>query len=313
MNVLSLFDGMSCGQIALERTGIPVHNYYASEVDKHAIKVTKHNYPGTIHIGDVRNVNGGDYKDVGLVLAGSPCQGFSVAGNGLNFDDPRSKLFFDFGRILNEVRKLNPQVYFMLENVRMKKEHELVITKYLGVKPIRLNSSLVSAQERKRLYWTNIPVNTIPKNTRTVLSDILENGSSDRMKSYCIDANYFKGGSVENYKEKSRRQIDDLASTQSERRLMVHSLQPRNGRGNGGKGPLSKEGVKSYCLDTANGQALEIEGSFRKLTVKECCRLQNVPDNYFEGIVSNTQAYKMLGNGWTVDIIVHILKHMKTA
>ena len=136
MNVLSLFDGMSCGQIALNRLGIKYDKYFASEIDEYAIKVTQHNYPETIQIGDVLNVKGSDLPKIDLMFGGSPCQGFSFAGKRLNFDDPRSKLFFEFVRLRDE---LKPK-YFLLENVKMKKEHEQVITEHMGVEPIRINS-----------------------------------------------------------------------------------------------------------------------------------------------------------------------------
>lgn len=156
MNVLSLFDGMSCGQIALQRLGKKVEKYYASEIDKPAITITKHNFPNTIHLGDVTKVRAIDLDKIDLLIGGSPCQGFSTAGKGLNFEDPRSKLFFEFVRLLKECREINPEVKFMLENVRMKEEHENVISKFLGVNAIVINSALVSAQNRVRLYWTNI-------------------------------------------------------------------------------------------------------------------------------------------------------------
>ena len=175
MNVLSLFDGLSCGQIALERADIDVKNYYASEIDKHAIKVTQHNYPNTIQLGDVTQIKGQDLPQIDLLIGGSPCQGFSFAGRQLNFDDPRSKLFFEFVRLKNE---LNPK-YFLLENVVMKQEFQDVITEYMGVKPIKINSNLVSAQTRERLYWTNIPNVNQPENLGIKLEDILENIGPD--------------------------------------------------------------------------------------------------------------------------------------
>ena len=168
MNVLSLFDGMSCGQIALDKLGIKVNNYFASEIDKHAIKVTQHNYPNTIQLGDVMKVKGSDLPKIDLLIGGSPCQGFSFAGKGLNFDDPRSKLFFEYVRLKNE---LNPK-YFLLENVKMKKEYQNIISGYLGVEPIMINSNLVSAQNRVRYYWTNIPVKGLP-NDKSILLKIL--------------------------------------------------------------------------------------------------------------------------------------------
>jgi len=203
MNVLSLFDGMSCGQIALDRAGIGVTNYYASEIDKYAIQVTQHNYPNTIQIGDVAQVKGIDLPKIDLLIGGSPCQGFSFAGKQLNFCDQRSKLFFEFARLLKET---NPK-YFLLENVKMKKEYQDIISKYLGVEPITINSALMSAQNRIRLYWTNIPRSKQPEDNYIYLKDILEHGVVDRDKSYCIDANYFKGGNLKQYFEKSRRQL----------------------------------------------------------------------------------------------------------
>ena len=170
MNILSLFDGMSCGRLALDRLGIKVDKYYASEIDKYAIEVSSANYPDIIQIGDVCDVKGEDYPDIDLVLAGSPCQGFSFAGNQLAFDDPRSALFFEFVRILKEVK---PK-YFLLENVKMKKEFLDVISEQVGVEPILINSALVSAQNRLRYYWTNIPGVEQPEDRGIVLRDILE-------------------------------------------------------------------------------------------------------------------------------------------
>jgi DNA-cytosine methyltransferase len=170
MNILSLFDGMSCGRLALDRLGIKVDKYYASEIDKYAIEVSSANYPDIIQIGDVCDVKGEDYPDIDLVMAGSPCQGFSFAGNQLAFDDPRSALFFEFVRILKEVK---PK-YFLLENVKMKKEFLDVISEHVGVEPILINSALVSAQNRLRYYWTNIPGVEQPEDRGIVLRDILE-------------------------------------------------------------------------------------------------------------------------------------------
>ena len=213
MKVLSLFDGMSCGQIALDQLGIPVEKYYASEIDKYAIKVTQANYPNTIQVGDVCNLNAEDYKDVDLIQAGSPCQGFSFAGKQLAFDDPRSALFFEFIRLLKAIK---PK-YFLLENVRMKKEFLQVMSQQVsecypeipfGIEPIFINSSLLSAQSRQRYYWTNIPSIKQPEDRGIVLRDILEdNFDSERDKAHCIDANYYKGASVEQYKKKHRRQL----------------------------------------------------------------------------------------------------------
>ena len=299
LNVLSLFDGMSCGRIALDRCGIPVNTYYASEIDKYAIEIAKKNYPDTIHLGDVCGVKGDDLADIDLLIGGSPCQGFSFAGGQLNFDDPRSQLFFEFVRIKNETQ---PK-YFLLENVKMRKESEAIITELLGVEPIEINSNLVSAQNRKRLYWTNIPfdLNITDKNIK--LKDIVEHGIVDRDKSHCLDANYWKGGNLTSYFEKSRRQL-----VFSEDGLCHVGLADVNGY------DLMKrvyhiEG-KAPTLNACTGGNREPkialgETLWRKLTPLECERLQTVPEGYTEG-VSNTQRYKMLGNGWTVDVVAHI-------
>ncbi len=170
MNVLSLFDGMSCGQIALRELGIKVDRYYASEINKHAIKQTQLNFPDTIQLGDVRNIHAKDLPKIDLLIGGSPCQGFSFAGKQLNFNDPRSALFFEFVRILNECCEINPDLLFMLENVRMKREYEQVISDTLGIKPVMINSALVSAQNRVRLYWSNI--RTAPDGLFEIKTDI---------------------------------------------------------------------------------------------------------------------------------------------
>lgn len=171
MNVLSLFDGMSCGRIALNQLGIKVDTYYACEIDKFAMQVSNKNYPDIIQLGDVTKVKGVDLKNIDLLIGGSPCQGFSFAGKQLAFDDPRSALFFEFIRLKEECK---PK-YFLLENVRMKREHEDIISEYTGFEPIMINSSKLSAQNRVRLYWTNIPNVTQPKDTGVVLKDILQN------------------------------------------------------------------------------------------------------------------------------------------
>ena len=180
INILSLFDGMSCGQQALERSGIKVDKYYASEIDPYAISVTQYNYPDTIQLGDIREIKGKDLPSINLIVGGSPCQGFSFSQrNRLNFDDPRSKLFFEYVRVLNECREINPDIYFLLENVRMSNKSKDVITKYMGVEPININSALVSAQSRNRLYWTNIPNVTQPQDRGIMLKDILIDGENN--------------------------------------------------------------------------------------------------------------------------------------
>jgi len=420
MKVLSLFDGMSCGQIALSKLGIKVDKYYASEIDKNAIEITQKNFPDTIQLGDVCEVDAKDFMDVDLILAGSPCQGFSFAGKQLAFDDPRSALFFEFIRLLKEIK---PK-YFLLENVRMKKEFLEVITEQVSacytaddvapeykdifgsvkLEPHFINSSLLSAQSRQRYYWTNIPNIQQPEDKGIVLRDILENGfESERDKSHCIDANYYKGANVEQYKKKHRRQlvnkpkqvnpskkasgkqpyiqdrvfhedgkshaltaefaartnvatkpkqvgvaVDIKGHDQIKRVYSPDGKSPTvttcggghrepkvvtggamRGRAYDKKGKrMDKDGVsvaektkqmlelrkdeKSNAITTVGKDSLVVEEEmhWRKLTPLECERLQTVPDGYTEG-VSNTQRYRMLGNGWTVDVIAHILTNME--
>ncbi len=349
INVFSGFDGMSCGQLALQKAGIPVGTYHASEIDKPAMKVTTKNFPFTLHMGDITKLEDWrlefirDEIGIDLVIGGSPCQGFSFAGNQLNFDDPRSKLFFDFVRVL---KILKPK-YFLLENVRMKKESQDIISEYLGVEPVAINSNLVSAQNRHRLYWTNIPFD-MPEDKGIILADILEDGVTDREKSHCLDANYFKGGNLKSYFEKHRRQLvfnnkggairgrydkdgkikqqlelrpDDktntLTTVQKDNVVVSGCIQVGEADLKGFdiiKRVYSPEG-KAPTLTTMGGghrepKVIVDELTWRKLTVKECERLQTVPDGYTKG-VSNTQRYKMLGNGWTVDVVAHILKGIK--
>ena len=207
MNVLSLFDGMSCGQQALHELGIKVDTYYASEIDKYAIEIAQKNFPNTIQLGDVRTVKGRDLPQIDLLLGGSPCQGFSFAGQRLNFDDPRSKLFFEFARILKEVK---PR-YFLLENVRMKQECQDVISDYVGVKPIKINSSLVSAQNRVRLYWTNIPNILQPEERGLVLGDILDDTQSFVTKEELPD--WLRNTHNEKQRYEKIKSVDEKAST----------------------------------------------------------------------------------------------------
>jgi DNA-cytosine methyltransferase len=311
VRVLSLFDGMSCGRIALDRAGISVKSYEASEIDKYAIQISEKNYTDIIRLGDVRNVC--VKKPVDLILAGSPCQGFSFAGKQLNFEDERSKLFFEFVRVLREARALNPKVKFLLENVRMKQEYQDVISEYLGVKSVMINSSLVSAQNRKRLYWANFPI-TQPRDKGIMLKDIIEGGLVDREKSYCLDASYYKGSqNGKLYLTKGRRQI---VLTESE--TVLHNLyggfKEQFPRVFNDKAPTIRTSAGDGHIPAVFLQAYYNEKGIilknRLLTPIECERLQTVLDNYTEG-VSNTQRYKMLGNGWTVDVITHILKGLK--
>lgn len=315
MNVLSLFDGMSCGRIALDRAGIQVNKYYASELDKYAIKVAQANYPDIEHLGDVTRWREWDidWASIDLLIGGSPCQGFSFAGKQLAFDDPRSALFFVYVDILNHIKSINPNVKFMLENVRMKKDFLAVITEQLGVEPLFINSALVSAQNRQRYYWCNWDVEQ-PEDKGILLKDIIEQAETERDKAHCIDANYHKGASWEQYKAKSRRQLVRPCEPKAydEESLCHHAANATDIKGNESIKRVYAKTGKAPTLTTMGGghrepKTLIEPASYRKLTPIECERLQTVPDNYTNH-VSNTQRYKMLGNGWTVDVIAHILK-----
>ena len=315
MNVLSLFDGSSCGQVALERCGIKVDNYFASEIDKWGIKITQKNYPNTIQVGDVRFVSARVVPDIDLILAGSPCQGFSFAGKRLAFEDPRSALFFEFFRILEECRRYNPDVKFLLENVRMIQEYQDIITDYLGVEPVAINSSLVSAQNRYRLYWCNWDV-TQPEDRGLTLKDVLVEGVADTVsmkgtkvmkqdldKAHCLLGRDYKGfGNQRMTGVRVGRMVGRRINPDTGKRddynydiPIKQRIEPRKDE-------------RSGCLTTVEKDNLVVEkGTYRPLLPLEMERLQTLPDNYTEG-VSNTQRKKMLGNGWTVDVISHILK-----
>lgn len=309
MNVLSLFDGMSCGRIALERAGIKVDNYFASEIDKYAIKVTQHNYPGTVQLGDITKINARDLPQIDLLIGGSPCQGFSMAGKKLNFEDPRSKLFFEYLRLKQE---LNPK-YFLLENVKMKREWVDTINELLGVEGKLINSSLVSAQNRPRWYWTNIPF-TAPGDLGITLPDILEQNPSEH---YFIKDGRLKWlkqfGELkekEGYVAFNPRKAKCLTVRSEPSWNTTYILQWPRGYNKGG---VKAEDGKTTVLPASSwplNNLLLHDGLVRKLTPIECERLQTVPDNY-TAVVSDTQRYKMLGNGWTVDVIVHIFKNLK--
>lgn len=410
---------MSCGQLALQRAGFEVDRYMACEIDKYGMQVTRKNFPNTIQMGDVCALKGENLPPIDLLMGGSPCQGFSFAGKQLNFDDPRSALFFEFVRLLEETK---PK-YFLLENVRMKQEYQDVISEHLGVKPIMINSSLLSAQNRVRLYWTNIPNIEQPEDKGIVLKDVLEGGVSVKGaakrnqvtkrgieaqlnirkddKSNCVVASWPHklNGCVE-YRPCELKEFNkdstchhvatatDIKGNESIKRVYADSgksptlttmggghrepkvlcgaIRGRYIEGNSGKTEqkleirqdgktntlttVQKDNVavlivkeatkkgyteiqdgdcfdatfptsktrrgrnmkdKSNCLTTANYEYMRYEHpSYRKLTPMECERLQTVPDGYTEG-VSNTQRYKMLGNGWTVDIICHVLKNVR--
>lgn len=288
MNVLSLFDGMSCGRIALERAGISVTNYYASEIDKHAIKASQDNYQDIVRLGDVTKWRDWDidWSSIDLLLAGSPCQGFSKIGKELAFDDPRSALFFTFIDILNYLKSLNPNIKFLLENVRMKKEYLDVVNEYTGVDGLFINSELLSAQKRPRWYWFNWDV-TYPQD-KYVSFQLIKDDDKDRL----IEA-----------------KVNDTPS----RRKMWN-----DGNGTGGKtgGCYNiTDSHKAYCLTVKqdrqpNSGLIQFDDFCRYLTRRELERLQTVPDGYTDSLSYN-QCQKVLGNGWTVDVIAHIFNNLQ--
>jgi DNA-cytosine methyltransferase len=302
MNVLSLFDGLSCGQIALNRANIRYNKYFASEIDKHAIKVTQHNYPETIQLGDVVQIKGSNLPKIDLLIGGSPCQGFSFAGKQLNFEDPRSKLFFEFIRLKNE---LQPK-YFLLENVVMKQEFQDVITEFTGVQPIKINSSLVSAQNRERLYWTNIPDVTQPNNKNINLYDILEDIG--------VDGEYFDKTKLNKATILGRR-LDSRGKRMDYDKTIpiTQCLEVRatNRDKSNCLTTVAKDNVLTTLPIGRHVDAFKKNLPFRYFTIKEYCRLQTVPDTYFDGVASENQIRKMLGNGWTVDVISHIFKKIE--
>ncbi len=386
MNVLSLFDGCSGGQQALERAGIKVDKYYASEIDKHAIKVTQHNYPNTIQLGSVTEVNVADLEPIDLLIGGSPCQSFSFAGkrngmttscneeiytlerylelkaDGFQFEG-ESYLFWEYMRILTDIRKYNPDVLFVLENVEMGAKWERVLSEAIGIYGVHINSALVSAQNRKRIYWTNIRVREEglfgelhsdipqPEDRGILLKDILEDEVDE--KYYLSDAglsgmlkhqerhkssgNGFGVQFISGESEKSNTLLQRYYKDCKDNAVCIYQI-PR-GNNNGGshasKSPTvgasswennnlvirlnerQKRNFKtgdekantllstSWKGSQANGMALTGETRVRRLTPIECERLQTVEDNY-TSCVSDTQRYKMLGNGWTVEVIKHI-------
>jgi DNA-cytosine methyltransferase len=396
MNVLSLFDGISGGRQALDRAGIKVDKYFASEIDKYAIQVTMANYPDTIQLGSVVDVDGYALPQIDLLLSGSPCQSFSFAGKrngmttlceqeiltlehylelkkeGFEFEG-QSYLFWEFMRLLKEVK---PK-YFLLENVEMGEKWEKVLRHAVQVPALHINSALVSAQNRKRIYFTNIGMQPMglfgdlesiiqqPKDKRIFLRDILEEE---------VDEKYFLSDKMINWLDKhaEKRKVDVkkldgndktgclTATAQSKGNLatdyIIHNTQRRSpdrpsiqkNKNAGGSGHLSREDGKTYCLDTActmaveivamrgrpnndgiNIQQLEANGTgksnaltsvqkdnlvlssrIRRLTPLECKRLQTVADDYIMP-VSDTQIYRQLGNGWTIEVIAHIFSYMK--
>lgn len=408
MKVLSLCDGMSCGQIALRQLmllngfeNLRVEKYYASEIDKHAIAQTQYNFPDTVQLGDIVFLRravcfsertaqmflsspwineekkarfrylryGIDWKSIDLILGGTPCQGFSFAGKQLAFNDPRSRLFFEFCHILKHIQKLNPRVKFLLENVNMAKKHLRIISEYVGVFPVNINSALVSAQNRNRWYWTDIRTRQEgffgevysdipqPEDRGIMLRDILE---ADVDEKY-----YLSEKSVQKllqHKERNDAAVNGFGKTFHDPDGKMSALKVKGdhaddlvmvqlprGKNKGGlheeKAPTlsanaweqnnlvvlgniydnghNSQAGRVYC---SNGKATALRGEaggagsktglylsgsrIRRLTPTECARLQNIPENY-KWACSETQQYRMLGNGWSIEVIKHILSYEK--
>lgn len=338
MNILSLFDGMSCGQLALNRAGIKYDKYFASEIDKHAIKVTQHNYPGTIQLGDVKDIKAADLPTIDLLIGGSPCQGFSFAGLQLAFDDPRSKLFFEYIRIYKELREANPNVKFLLENVKMKKQYKDIISQILGVEPIEINSALVSAQNRRRFYWTNINQGNIPQPSDKgillrdiVLSDALPvtytETRTDEAKKIRRECQKNEGRDFSPRRGKilvprQDEKANCITATKTKEHLLLSkkALDYMDRIVSGGRNhwdfahhsDVRDEKSSAVVANFFKGVPYNVLKDFdciRHFDVVECERLQTVPDGY-TSITPKTQAFKMIGNGWTIDVISHILSFL---
>jgi DNA (cytosine-5)-methyltransferase 3A len=316
MNVLSLFDGMSCGQLALNRLGIYFDKYFASEIDKHAIKQTLDKFPSTIPLGDVRLVQPNDLSVIDLLLGGSPCQSFSFSGKGegmTTYENTEittleqymecknsgmtfkgySYLFWEYVRVLRDIQLTNPNVKFLLENVVMPKKWEAVITETLGVEPIFICSSLLTAQKRKRLYWTNIDNVEVPEDKGIKLHSILDNQlmtNKGSIKGRRVGAD---GKRKDN--DKNVPLIQCIEVHESDKSDCVTTVQ--------------KDNVLTDLPPGRHLDAFNRKHDFRYYSLAELCRLQTVPEDFFT-VSSDNQSKKMLGNGWTVDVIAHILSNL---
>lgn len=378
--VLSTFNGMSCGMMAFESLGIKVKKYYSVEIDKHANKISNILYPNIIQLGDVTKWESWDidWSKIDVVLGGSPCQGFSFAGKQLAFDDPRSKLFFEFVKIWHKVKQHNTNAEFLLENVKMKREHELVISRYMGVAPIEINSSLLSAQNRQRLYWTSIANKPFglfddmectipqPKDKGILLKDVLESDVPEKyylsekmqkwltkhsqkrgsefkqldvlQKASCLTTteakqirreNMSKGFDHTPFQKKEVTGIDTekmgtLTTAVTKDNLVLEIpeatkketifIQRERGYNNGFIKGIEKSPSLTSCSFEQNNHIVQ-DYKIRRLTPRECGRLQTIPEDKLEIMlscgVSDTQLYKMLGNGWSVDVISYILSFLK--
>jgi DNA (cytosine-5)-methyltransferase 3A len=348
INVLSLFDGMSCGQIALKELGIKVDNYYAAEIDKYAIQQTQHNFPNTIQLGSVTDIKATDLPKIDLLIGGSPCQGFSFAGKQLNFNDPRSVLFFEFVRLWKEIKAINPEAKFLLENVNMKKEYLRVISEYLGIFPVNINSNLVSAQNRNRWYWTNIKTKDVglfdelwsdipqPEDRGILLKDILQPESEVDKKYYLsnsvtvnllkhkenqkLKGNGFgvklhKGNDKFNALKVGGSGVDDIYCVAMRGRNPSKSNDRRTGSPTQQRLEPKTDGKTNCLTSVTKDNLISIGYLLRRLTPRECGKLQTFTDKELDVLlnagISDTQLYKQFGNGWTIEAIAHIISFWK--
>lgn len=302
MNVLSVFDGISCGRMALDRLNIKVTNYFASEINESAINGAKALYPSTQHLGSVLDVKASNLPPIDLFIGGSPCQSFSRSGDGSGFDGS-SKLFWEWLRLLKEIQAYNPDVKFLLENVVMKKEWEQIITDELGVEPILIDSKLVSAQKRQRLYWTNIEGVTQPEEQYTLTSDIIDTSSYDYVD-MGKDFLWYDDGEyrVRNATKKGYLTVQTFDCIN----LDFPNSKTRRGR-------VGKQ--KANTLNTGCNQGIFINRKIKKLNARECGRLQTLTDqeiDKLQEVMSDSQMKHAFGNGWTVDVIAHIFSNLKS-
>ena len=290
MNVLSLFDGVSCARIALDKLDIPVDNYFASEIDKHAINVSKKNYENIIHIGDISKVKADNLPKIDLLIGGSPCQDLSNAQKGLGLEGAKSGLFYEYIRLLNEIKP----TYFLLENVKNKWGD--LMSEYVGVDFIEINSSKLVAQSRPRYYWTNLDFSNFPKeNSNLKIKNIIEENVEEKyfLKKAGLD-NFISNTDINNKTSKDGInkvfEIPKDIHKDNERQRRIYSIESKS----------------PTILARADTTKIFINNRVRKLTPLECERLQGIPDNYTNS-ESDTQRYKMVGNAFTVDIIQHFL------
>lgn len=316
INVLSLFDGISCGRVALERAGIPVNKYYASEIDKYAMQISKKNWPEIVQLGDVTKINFSTLNDIDLIICGSPCQGFSFAGKQLNFSDPRSALFFEF---VKAIKTIKPK-YFLLENVRMKKEYQNVISHHLSVEPVLLDSGDISAAYRKRLYWANFHIEKLEKVDVNILEvlekdargmiNISSSGRGNFIETRFTESDKALTLTATGYTKRASSVVACTVGSSDERvfklteRFGCLTASMYKGVRAAGRPIIANNAIIGKHIDEA------LKDDYRMPTPLERERFQGLPDNYTQGI-SKSQQYKTLGNGWQVDTIAHILKGLK--